>query len=169
MTATTRPSRAPAGNSRSRRQSSITVTITTHSDALSSIPLDSSPSTTHTPPIHHLDPVASLLLPADVNLTTSIVIKSYPSAPSRTNRLSCTTRPKTTGRMAYLSSSAPSQSDQHLADIPAVPAQPLDNTPAATMDQETSISQKMLSAVSGSILTSLLGVLHTCTLFHSTD
>jgi hypothetical protein len=71
--------------------------------------------------------------------------------------------------MAYLSSSAPSQSDQHLADIPAVPAQPLDNTPAATMDQETSISQKMLSAVSGSILTSLLGVLHTCTLFHSTD
>jgi hypothetical protein len=62
--------------------------------------------------------------------------------------------------MAYLSSSAPAQSDQHFADTeqPSVPAQPLDNTPAATMDQETSITQKMLSAVSGSILTSLLGV-----------
>jgi hypothetical protein len=73
--------------------------------------------------------------------------------------------------MAYLSSAAPSQPDQHFADFnqPAVPSQPLDNTPAATMDQETSISQKMLSAVSGSILTSLLGVSHLCTLFHSPD
>jgi hypothetical protein len=73
--------------------------------------------------------------------------------------------------MAYLSSSVPSQSDQNFADInqPAVPSQPLDNTPAATMDQETSITQKMLSAVSGSILTSLLGVSHLYTLLHSPD
>jgi hypothetical protein len=73
--------------------------------------------------------------------------------------------------MAYLSSSAPSQSDQHFADLnqPAVPSQPLDNTPAATMDQETSISQKMLSAVSGSILTSLLGASRLYTLLHSAD
>jgi hypothetical protein len=74
--------------------------------------------------------------------------------------------------MAYLSSSSAStHSDQHFADIeqPSVPAQPLDNTPAATMDQETSISQKMLSAVSGSILTSLLGVSHPCNLLESVD
>ncbi|KAG9858528.1 hypothetical protein KCU98_g450, partial [Aureobasidium melanogenum] len=60
--------------------------------------------------------------------------------------------------MAYLGPSAANQPATDFAHIhqPAVPSQPLDDTPAATMDQETSITQKMLSAVSGSILTSLL-------------
>ena len=64
--------------------------------------------------------------------------------------------------MAYLGPSAANQPATDFAHIhqPAVPSQPLDDTPAATMDQETSITQKMLSAVSGSILTSLLGVFH---------
>lgn len=64
--------------------------------------------------------------------------------------------------MAYLGPSAANQPPSDFAQIhqPAVPSQPLDDTPAATMDQETSITQKMLSAVSGSILTSLLGVFH---------
>jgi hypothetical protein len=57
-----------------------------HTLTLSSIPLDSSPSTNHSHSTHHLDPGFSQLLPADVNPTTSIVIKSYRSAPSRTNR-----------------------------------------------------------------------------------
>lgn len=72
----------------------------------------------------------------------------------------------TPGRMAFLTSSASTNPDQHFDNIhqPSVPSQPLDDTPTATMDQETSITQKMLSAVSGSILTSLLGAPHLCTL-----
>ena len=73
--------------------------------------------------------------------------------------------------MAFLTPSAATTPDQHFANIhqPSVPSQPLDDTPAATMDQEVSITQKMLSAVSGSILTSLLGESLPCSPFGSDD
>jgi hypothetical protein len=88
MTATRRRVEGASGKEQSRRQSSITTSDTIiHSDALSPIPLDSSLSTSYTHSIHHLDPVHSLLVPTDVNLAASIVIKSYQSAPTCTNRL----------------------------------------------------------------------------------
>jgi solute carrier family 25 protein 39/40 len=61
-------------------------------------------------------------------------------------------------RMAYIGSSAATQPATDFVHIYTPPSQPLDDTPAPAMDQETSIAQKMMSAVTGSILTSLLGI-----------
>jgi hypothetical protein len=89
--------RARTGKNESPRQTTIITTplpATTflyqhiHPGTLSSTPLDSFLSITdHTHSTVPPNPIASLPLPADADLTASIVIKSYQSAPTYTIRL----------------------------------------------------------------------------------
>lgn len=158
---------APKSKGERNRHHSSLIAIIAQSHPSRYPPYHSHPSTLCTSPvnnyrsIHHCELFASPTFADPIAAASANLPTSYQSArplfhplPSYTGQFS------TVGRMAYIGSAAANQPASDFANIhqPAVPSQPLDDTPAATMDQETSISQKMMSAVSGSILTSLLGV-----------